>query len=67
MLQVIDKIFDNPQDNTVVSLVFGNISEEDILLKDKLDYLAKKFPDRLHVYYTLDKPNANWTGGKPHR
>jgi len=35
MLQVIDEILGNPQDKTELSLVFANIAEEDILLREK--------------------------------
>ena len=33
MLQVVDEVLANPADRTKVSLVFGNVSEADILLK----------------------------------
>jgi NAD(P)H-flavin reductase len=47
-----------------VSLVFGNISEEDILLREKLDAMASKNPDQLKLFYILDKPPAKgWSGG----
>lgn len=40
MLQIIREVLSNPDDRTQVSLVFANISEEDILLRDELDALA---------------------------
>lgn len=39
-----------------VSLIFANVSEADILLKDKIDGLAAKHPDRFKVHYVVDKP-----------
>ena len=33
MYQLIRAIFDNPEDKTKVTLVFGNVTENDILLK----------------------------------
>lgn len=66
MLQVADHILDNPSDKTKVSLVFANVSEGDILLKDKIDAMAAKHPDRFKVYYLVDKPNWGgifWKGG----
>jgi cytochrome-b5 reductase len=66
MLQVADHILNNPADKTKVSLVFANMSEGDILLKDKIDGMAAKHPDRFKVYYIVDKPNWGgifWKGG----
>lgn len=65
MLQVIREILGNSLDATTVSLVFANVSEQDILLRDELDALAYLFPGRFSVHYTLDqKPTSGrWTGG----
>lgn len=43
----------NPADKTKFSLIYANNNEEDILLKDELDALAKKHPGRFSVYYVL--------------
>ncbi|XP_030549994.1 NADH-cytochrome b5 reductase-like protein [Rhodamnia argentea] len=63
MLQVIDAILKNPDDNTQVSLLYANVSPDDILLKQKLDILAASHPN-LKIYYTVDNPTKNWKGGK---
>ncbi|GMN63942.1 hypothetical protein TIFTF001_033012 [Ficus carica] len=63
MLQVIEAILRNPDDNTQVSLLYANVSPDDILLKQKLDFLAASHPN-LKVYYTVDNPTKNWKGGK---
>lgn len=55
MLQMAEGILDNPADKTNVQLVFGNVEEKDILLREKLDGLAKKYPNRFNVKYILDK------------
>jgi len=65
MLQVIRKIVSNPEDKTKVSLIFGNIEEQDILLRNELDDLAKKHPN-FKVFYTLDKPPSGWSQGSGH-
>ncbi|EAL64774.1 NADH-cytochrome b5 reductase [Dictyostelium discoideum AX4] len=62
MLQVIKAILKNPSDKTEISLVFGNITEEDILLKKELDELAEKHP-QFKVYYVLNNPPKGWTQG----
>ncbi|XP_021276235.1 NADH-cytochrome b5 reductase-like protein [Herrania umbratica] len=62
MLQVIEAILKKPDDNTQVSLLFANVSPDDILLKQKLDILAASHPN-LKVFYTVDNPSKNWKGG----
>ncbi|OLY79584.1 NADH-cytochrome b5 reductase-like protein [Smittium mucronatum] len=62
MLQVISKIAENPEDKTKVSLLFANVTEDDILLRNKLDQLQKDHPDQIKISYTLDKPPKNWSG-----
>ncbi|KAG6772521.1 hypothetical protein POTOM_023934 [Populus tomentosa] len=62
MLQVIEAILKNPDDNTQVSLLYANVSPDDILLKQKLDFLAASHPN-LKIFYTVDNPPKNWKGG----
>lgn len=62
MLQVIEAILKNPDDNTQVSLIYANVSPDDILLKKKLDVLAATHPN-LKVFYTVDSPTNDWRGG----
>ena len=64
LYQLARAIFHNPEDKTKVTLVFGNVTENDILLKKELDELENTFPQRFKVFYLLDKPPAGWTGGK---
>lgn len=47
MFQLARKIFNNPNDKTKVTLVFGNISENDILLKRELEHLENTYPQRM--------------------
>lgn len=48
------QLLKHPEDKTKITLVFANVSESDILLKNELDDLAKKH-DRFTVHYVLDK------------
>ncbi|KAF2401960.1 oxidoreductase NAD-binding domain-containing protein [Trichodelitschia bisporula] len=64
MYQLIRAIFSNPEDQTKVTLVFGNISEEDILLKRELEDLENTYPRRFRAFYTLDNPPEKWQQGK---
>ncbi|KAH9623126.1 hypothetical protein KSS87_001701 [Heliosperma pusillum] len=62
MLQVAEAILKNQDDKTQVSLIYANVSPDDILLKQKLDILATSHPN-FKVFYTVDKPSENWKGG----
>ncbi|XP_031500625.1 NADH-cytochrome b5 reductase-like protein [Nymphaea colorata] len=62
MLQIIEAILKDPADNTQVSLIYANISPDDILLKRKLDVLSASHPN-FKVFYTVDNPSKNWRGG----
>jgi cytochrome-b5 reductase len=45
-----------------ISLVFGNITEDDILLKEELEECAARYPN-FKVYYVLNNPPSSWRGG----
>ncbi|CEJ62312.1 Putative NADH-cytochrome b5 reductase 1 [Penicillium brasilianum] len=67
MLQVIEAIIRNRprnggNDTTKVDLIFANVNPEDILLKEKLEKLAKE-DEGFNVYYVLNNPPTGWTGG----
>ncbi|KAL8888181.1 MAG: hypothetical protein Q9215_004361 [Flavoplaca cf. flavocitrina] len=66
MYQLCRAIFNNPSDKTKVTLVFGNVSEEDILLKNEFEDLENTYPQRFRAFYVLDKPAEKWMGGKGH-
>jgi cytochrome-b5 reductase len=68
MLQVIDEILVGESafgpDRTKVSLIFANVSEQDILLKQEVDRRAAAHPDRLEVFYLVDQASSvDWRGG----
>lgn len=59
-LQVIRCILEGPEgegDKTNFILLFQNRTEADILLRQDLEDLAKKFPTRLHVVFLLSNPS----------
>ena len=60
-MQVIAAILKDPKDRTVISLLFANQTEEDILVRDMLVGLQKMHPDRFKLWYTLDSPPKGWT------
>lgn len=63
MYQVARAVLENPSDRTVLSLLFANVTEDDILLKSELDSLAQSHPNRFKVKYVLNQPPEGWTGG----
>jgi cytochrome-b5 reductase len=64
MWQTARHIFRNPEDKTKVTLIYGNLSEEDILLKREWEELENTYPQRFRAFYVLDNPPESWQGGK---
>ena len=64
MYQLCRAIFKNPNDKTKVTLVFANVTEEDILLKKEFEELENTYPQRFRAFYVLDQPPETWQGGK---
>ena len=67
MLQIIRAIIrerphNRGSDTTEVDLIFANVNEEDILLREDLDALAAK-DSKFRVHYVLNNPPKNWDGG----
>lgn len=59
--QVIKAVLKDPEDTTQLSLLYANVSPDDILLREELDALAAAHPDRLRVWYT-GKSEGCWCG-----
>ena len=55
MYQVINAILRDPTDRTQLSLIFANVTEDDILLRRELDTLAAVHAN-FSVYYVLNDP-----------
>ncbi|KAL3490126.1 putative cytochrome B5 [Aspergillus germanicus] len=62
MYQVIRAICEDESDATRVSLLYANNTEEDILMREELEGLAKKFPQKLEVRYVLSRAGDDWKG-----
>ncbi|XP_041853105.1 NADH-cytochrome b5 reductase 2 [Melanotaenia boesemani] len=61
MLQLIHSITSDPSDNTKCSLIFANQTEKDILLRKELEEAKRNHPDKVKLWYTLDKPPQDWS------
>jgi cytochrome-b5 reductase len=66
MLQVIQEVLYDPRDATRVTLLLANRSEQDILLRDRLDALAELYPDQFRVVHTIDQGSPGWQGETGH-
>ena len=51
-------------DDLEITLLFGNRSEDDILLKNELDEFARKYPNKFKIICIIDKANKpdEWKG-----
>lgn len=62
MYQVSQYILQNPKDTTKLSLIFANVTEDDILLRKELEDFAET-RSNFKLYHCLNKAPAGWTGG----
>ncbi|KAG6871777.1 hypothetical protein C0995_000227 [Termitomyces sp. Mi166 len=62
LYQVLTHALSDKSNKTKFKLLFSNVTEQDILLREDLDALQKKYPNNLDVVYLVDKPGLNWTG-----
>jgi len=64
MLQIVRAILRGRKsgDKTEVSLIFANVDEKDILLREDLDSLVKE-DAKFKLYYVLNNPPEKWSGG----
>jgi cytochrome-b5 reductase len=62
MYQVIRQVLNNPNDPTKITLLYSNRREEDIILREELEFLQRRHPDRFKLVLTLTKPDKKkWT------
>lgn len=59
--QLVQAVTRNKDDKTKVTLIYANNTEEDILLRERFDQIAKEDP-RFNVVYGVTKPSKGWTG-----
>lgn len=64
MLQIIRAVIRGRAagDKTQIDLIFANVNQEDILLKEDLDTLVKEDAG-FRVHYVLNNPPEKWEGG----
>jgi len=61
MMQLVRAVFSDPEDETCLSLLLANQTEDDILLRKELEGVQAEFPDRFKLWYTVDRPAPEWS------
>jgi cytochrome-b5 reductase len=62
MLQIIHEVTKRDRPDIKVSLIFANVTEKDILLREELATITERFSN-IKVFFTLDRPEPGWPGG----
>jgi len=62
LYQVLDHALANKSNNTKFKLLYSNVTEKDILLREELEALQKKHPKHLEIVFVLDNPSEGWKG-----
>jgi len=60
MLQIVQAVIKDPNDTTQMFLLYANQTEADILVREELERIQQAHPDRLKLWYTLDRPDEGW-------
>ncbi|KAI4154673.1 MAG: hypothetical protein LQ340_001517 [Diploschistes diacapsis] len=63
MFQIVRRICEDSWDDTKMSLLYGNKTEKDILLREELENLAKAHSEQLQIYHVLSEPPEGWQQG----
>lgn len=64
LFQILQHTLADKNNKTKFKLIFANMTEADILLREEFDAMKKKYPTNFDVVYVLDKPPANWKGDR---
>lgn len=62
MYQIVQHALADKSNKTKFTLLFSNVTEKDILLRQEFDALSKKYPDTFKVVYYLDSGEKDWKG-----
>jgi NAD(P)H-flavin reductase len=62
LYQILTHALGDKSNETKFKLLFSNVSKKDILLREELDALQKKYPQNLDIVYLVDKADGEWNG-----
>jgi len=60
--QILQHALASRHNTTKFTLLYSNVSESDILMREQLEALKKQHPDKFNIIYVLDQPPENWNG-----
>ncbi|KAL0978236.1 hypothetical protein UPYG_G00167830 [Umbra pygmaea] len=60
MLQLVRAVMKDPTDNTICSLLYANQTEKDILLRNELEEIQARDPERFQLWFTVDRAPECW-------
>ncbi|KAM7540329.1 hypothetical protein Aperf_G00000036792 [Anoplocephala perfoliata] len=60
MYQLLKYILKSSTDNTKIALVFANITEDDIILRDELEQLRDANRGQFRLWFTVENPPEHW-------
>jgi cytochrome-b5 reductase len=63
MYQIIRTSVWDAADATTINLIYANVNEEDILLRNELEHLHHNSAGRFNIFYVLNNPPPGWKGG----
>ena len=64
--QLVVKVLESKDDKTELRVLDANKSQDDILLRERLDDLAEKHKDQIKITHVLSHPKKGWDGLKGH-
>lgn len=62
MYQIAKQILGDPEDITKISLLFANVSVQDILLKKELTGMMRDHSEQFYAHFVVDEAPEGWTG-----
>jgi len=62
LYQVLNHALSNKSNNTKFKLLYANVTEKDILLREELEALQKKHPKHFEIVFVLRNPSEGWKG-----
>ncbi|KDR85519.1 hypothetical protein GALMADRAFT_234435 [Galerina marginata CBS 339.88] len=62
LYQLLIHVLPDKENKTKFTLLYSNVTEKDILLREEFDALKKKYPNTFDVVYLVDQPSEGWTG-----
>ncbi|KAH8992933.1 cytochrome-b5 reductase [Lactarius akahatsu] len=62
LYQLLDHALADPTNRTRFTLLYANVSEADVLMREELSALERAHPQALRIVHTLDNPPQGWAG-----